>query len=185
MQSLARVMLKIYCMPIEFIIEFIIILFCSWFLLNFLFCFYNKQSIWRNINRILILPALFVIVYVTILKRQEGTTLEVVLMPFHSFVEAKENEEIYRSMLMNLFLFVPFGMTLVCSLPAKIKHCVVISVIVSMLLSISIESVQYFFQMGRVETDDVICNTLGGIIGVLTYLPVVILDKNIICKNLN
>ena len=35
------------------------------------------------------------------------------------------------------------------------------------LLSVAIESFQYYFCLGRAETDDVICNTLGCVLGVM------------------
>ena len=71
--------------------------------------------------------------------------------------------------LMNVFLFFPLGLTFPHVLPEKWKHQVGASILFALLLSVVIEYCQYYFSLGRVETDDVICNTLGAAIGTLSY----------------
>lgn len=70
---------------------------------------------------------------------------------------------------MNVFLFVPMGLTLLFALPEKMNHKVLLSVLCAMVLSMIVEILQYVFQLGRAETDDVICNTLGAAIGTLAF----------------
>lgn len=40
-------------------------------------------------------------------------------------------------------------------------------ILIGFLVSVGVESIRYVFALGRAETDDVICNTLGCALGVL------------------
>ena len=44
-----------------------------------------------------------------------------------------------------------------------------ITIVFAFLLSFTVEFLQYYYHLGRAETDDVICNTLGAAIGTLSY----------------
>ena len=129
----------------------------------------------RAINIILVFIALGGILYITLHHRLPGQR-ELILMPFHSFIEAKAEREMYREMLMNLFLFVPLGVTMPFALlkngvPASSQRLknILVTVAFALILSLAIESIQYFFALGRAETDDVICNTSGALAGILSF----------------
>ena len=131
----------------------------------------NKLALvkwWKYINGSVASLDFFVIVIVTLLERKGKH--ELILIPFHSFIEARIQPELYRSMLMNVFLFFPLGLTLPYALPEKWNRKVLLSILFAMVLSIGIEFTQYHFHLGRAETDDVICNTLGCAIGTISYL---------------
>ena len=70
----------------------------------------------------------------------------------------------------NLFAFVPFGIYISA---LKRKGKVVINLIVSVLVmfatSLFYETAQYIFKIGCSDINDLISNTLGGIIGVIIY----------------
>ena len=85
-------------------------------------------------------------------------------------VYAKNNSELYRSMFMNLLLFMPLGLCMPFALPKKVKIKGLLTIGAGMVLSIAIEAIQFFFSLGRCETDDVIMNTTGVIIGTSVYL---------------
>ena len=68
--------------------------------------------------------------------------------------------------LQNILFFIPFG----CLLPAKRWWIVLI---VTVLFSTLIEGVQYFGGFGLCELDDVICNTLGAMIGMWLWLGII------------
>ena len=129
----------------------------------------------RAINIILVFIALGGILYITLHHRLPGQR-ELILMPFHSFIEAKAEREMYREMLMNLFLFVPLGVTMpfallkngVTASSQRLKN-ILVTVAFALILSLAIESIQYFFALGRAETDDVICNTSGALAGILSF----------------
>lgn len=116
------------------------------------------------------------ILYITVLRSNPGKQ-ELILQPFQSFIEAKQQKEMYREMLMNVLLFVPFGLTVPFALtPVKdavfqrnIRYAVIV-LLIAIALSVGIEAVQYHYALGRCETDDVLCNTLGALFGVCAYL---------------
>ena len=91
------------------------------------------------------------------------------LIPF-SFLSATTNRpERYRSAVANVLLFIPFGLTL----PFVYHHRPILTTILSALtFSMLIELTQYIFALGLCETDDVIMNTLGTVIGTIPYLLV-------------
>lgn len=124
---------------------------------------------WKIVNFCLMAMFVVFIIYFTVLSRHAYTT-EIQLIPFHSFIEAQIQPELYRTMLMNVFLFVPMGLTSPFAFPEKIPHKVLVSVLCAMILSTIVEILQYVFHLGRAETDDVICNTLGAAIGTFAFM---------------
>ena len=69
-------------------------------------------------NTALACAAAFIILYATILTRTPGVPA-VILAPFASLTAALQQPELYREMLMNVFLFFPLGLTLSNALPRK------------------------------------------------------------------
>ncbi len=122
-------------------------------------------------NRIMLLVSLMGIVYITLFR--SGThTREVYLMPFHILSEAAGETDFYRSMLMNIFLFVPFGIFAPFSLPVSLKtdKRILLTVFTAAVLSVIIEIAQFVFCKGRCETDDVLCNAAGAAVGSVSYI---------------
>lgn len=105
------------------------------------------------------------IIYITLLRRSAHSR-EIILIPFYSFVMAKKQPEIFREMLMNIFLFVPLGLFLPFTFKSK---NVLKSIISAFILSLIIETVQYLFGLGLAEADDVLMNTLGTFIGSTSF----------------
>lgn len=118
---------------------------------------------WKLFNTVVFLGIVAAILYTTVLSRSENSQ-EPSWIPFYTFVEAKLQPELYRTMLMNIFLFQPIGLALPNLLPKK-AHPVFVTVVFAMLLSIGVEAAQFHYQLGRCEIDDVIMNTLGAVIG--------------------
>ena len=158
----------IYIQPLSRIILFIMILVPFWAFLMFLL---RKQHLLiRILNSVLCLAALSAVLYVT-LFRGEGQHGALDLLPLHSLVLAQKQKEMYRSLLMNILLFVPLGLTLPFALPEKWICRALLSVVIAAVLSIYVETAQYIFQLGRAEIDDVIMNSLGVVLGALAYFP--------------
>lgn len=126
---------------------------------------------WSIINFSLFLGSLTFILFATILTRTPGD-YEVILTPFAAFAAAQQQPEIYREMLMNVFLFFPLGLTLSNALPRRWNRWLRIGVttLAGCLLSAGIEYAQYRFSLGMAETDDVLCNTLGALLGAASLL---------------
>lgn len=125
---------------------------------------------WRPGNLALLLVSAAVILYATLFSRAEGGGL--ILTPFAALAAARVQPELYREMLMNVFLFFPLGLTLSNALPRRWNSWLRIGVttLASCLLSAGIEYAQYRFSLGMAETDDVLCNTLGALLGAASLL---------------
>lgn len=133
---------------------------------------------WRRGNAILMLLMLAAILYVTLLNRSEGST-GLVLLPFAAFAAARQQPELYREMLMNVFLFFPLGLTLSNALPQKWHRWgrIAFTALVGCILSAGIEYAQYRYALGMAEVDDVICNTLGAFVGSTSLLIAHAIEK--------
>lgn len=129
--------------------------------------FADRAKWWRAANAAAFVCGVSVIVYMTVYSRA-GAVPEAVLMPFQIIAAAKDEPEYYRSMLMNVFLFVPLGLTLPNAFPEKwsTSRKLRTALLFGMCFSVFIECSQYCFGLGRCETDDVIMNTLGMAVGV-------------------
>lgn len=130
-------------------------------------------------NTVLACAAAFIILYTTILTRSAGVP-EVILTPFAAFAAAQQQPELYREMLMNVFLFFPLGLTLSNALPQRLSRWVRIGIttLFACLLSTVIEYTQYYYALGMAETDDVICNTLGAFLGSTSLLIAHAIEKH-------
>lgn len=126
----------------------------------------------RNVvNAFLSFAAAIIILYATVLSRTPGR-YDIILTPFAAFAAAHRQPELYREMLMNVFLFFPLGLTLSNALSPK-RRCrrrIALTTLVGFILSAGIELAQYHFSLGLAETDDVICNTLGAFVGSTSLL---------------
>ena len=126
--------------------------------------YFISKKISSTAKQLLLFACVFVILCFTLLNRQANSEHSIQLTPFYSY-RLTEYKGVQMQILMNIFLFIPFGFLM----PLCQKKSFWITVIIGCLLSISIEALQYFFALGFCETDDVINNTLGTVIGCLYY----------------
>ena len=105
---------------------------------------------------------------------------ELILTPFAALSAARQQPELYRAMLMNVFLFFPLGLTLSNALPRKWHRWgrIAFTTLIGCILSAGIEYAQYRCALGLAETDDVICNTLGAFIGSTSLLIAHAIEKS-------
>ncbi|MDY5341278.1 nucleotidyltransferase family protein [Faecousia sp.] len=139
----------------------------------------TKSYGWSIINFSLFVGSLTFILFATILTRTPGD-YEVILTPFATFTAARQQPELYREMLMNVFLFFPLGLTLSNALPLKWHRWlrIILTTLVGCALSAGIEYAQYRYALGMAEVDDVICNTLGAFIGSTSLLIAHAIEKH-------
>ena len=137
------------------------------------------KSRWQCVNLLLTIAAVAAILYTTLMTRKAGLPL-VFLKPFTKFATARIQPELYREMLMNIFLFFPLGLTLSNALPQRLNRWgrIGITTLFACLLSTVIEYTQYHFSLGVAETDDVICNTLGAFIGSTSLIIAHAIEKH-------
>lgn len=130
-------------------------------------------------NFVLFCAAVIAILYATILNRTPGN-YELILTPFAALSAARQQPELYREMLMNVFLFFPLGLTLSNALPRKWHRWlrIILTTLVGCALSAGIEYAQYRYALGLAETDDVICNTLGAFLGAASLLAAHAIEKH-------
>ena len=134
---------------------------------------------WRWGNLVLVLLITAAILYATLFSRAEGST-GLILTPFASLTATRVQPELYREMLMNVFLFFPLGLTLSNALPRKWHRWlrIILTTLVGCALSAGIEYAQYRYALGLAETDDVICNTLGAFLGAASLLAAHAIEKH-------
>lgn len=174
---MSRFMWTIYVQPLNRIIFFIVLLIAVWSLAGYKA---EKKKWWKLSNVAIFLCSFAAIAFMTVYSREAGAH-KVILTPFQSFVEAKEQPELYRSMLMNVFLFVPLGLSLPNALPRR-RHPVLnvcLTILFGFALSAVVEWCQYRYGLGRCEADDVIMNTLGSAIGASSYAIERILERRL------
>lgn len=157
----------IYSLPLRSIYAAILVGMLLW---GFLWTKMTSRT-WRNVNLCLLVLFLAGVLYLTIFDRSGGT-YDVLLHPFALLKRALEQREYFRTMLMNVFLFFPLGLTLSNVLPWKWKRWgrIALTAALCCALSVLIEYTQYWYHLGVAETDDVICNTLGSFLGACSLL---------------
>ena len=155
---------QIYTSDLLYLSVIMLILLIAWSVFSAIF-FKNMQII----GTILAVFSIVVIIYGTLLSRTSGVrTYD--LIPFSSFYKAVEQREIYRSMLMNIYLFMPLGFSLPFVFKGSTTKRLFLTLLCGFCLSVVIETTQFFFSLGLAETDDVICNTVGTALGSCSYL---------------
>ncbi len=130
------------------------------------------------LNTALACAAAFIILYATILTRTPGVP-EAILTPFAALAAARQQPELYREMLMNVFLFFPLGLTLSNALPRKWHRWlrIILTTFVGCAFSAGSEYAQYRYALGLAETDDMICNTMGAFLGAASLLAAHAIEK--------
>lgn len=168
-------MRHIYALPLWTVTFLMLALLIVWAMLS-LHKNQRKRSI---INAVLCPITVLIILYATVLTRTPGS-YELILTPFATFTAALQQPELYREMLMNIFLFFPLGLTLSNALPQKWHRWlrIALTTLIGCILSAGIEYAQYRYALGMAEVDDVICNTLGAFIGSTSLLIAHAIEKS-------
>ena len=133
----------------------------------------SRLSIVQRISLSLLIPYIFMILVATIIARSPVAERGVVLAPFVSFKAALTNDFWDFEIKANILMFIPFGFLL----SMVINRLNGIPLLVGFLFSVTSEVVQYFTHRGVFETDDIITNFMGILIGFIIFMPVkMILD---------
>lgn len=168
-------MRHIYALPLHMVIILMLALLIVWAMLSL----HKNQKKRTIINLVLCSITALTILYATILTRTPGD-YKPILTPFATFTAALQQPELYREMLMNVFLFFPLGLTLSNALPRKWHRWgrIILTALIGCILSAGIEYAQYRCTLGLAETDDVICNTLGAFLGAASLLAAHAIEKH-------
>lgn len=160
---------RFYCLPLSQVLCIMVCLFIIWTTFT-RFLKRKMYSGWNIFNIISCVFSFLLIIKMTLWGRSAGTR-ELELRPLYTFTTISYNDEAIRTLLMNVILFVPYGLTIpyVAETVKKEKgYRWILCIVSGFLISVVIEILQYFFSLGRAETDDVICNTIGCALGVMT-----------------
>lgn len=163
-----QILVDIYCLPIIVLVLLTVIIIAVCFMLWLHFIKDKNKSF---ISLVALLISIFLILAVTVLSRDFGSVRELSLTPFASWAEYfnGSNAEFLRTNIFNMLLFMPFGASLYAvGYPnLSVKKCLLIIVTAAFVLSFGVELAQFLLQCGETETDDVIHNVLGAVLGVL------------------
>ena len=134
------------------------------------------MKIRKHISISLIIVYTVFLYWLTIFSRSETLRSGCEWRPFWKFrAIADGREEYIGEIATNLFMFVPIG--LLIGLFVKRRGWLV-AMTTSIVLSLGIEMLQFYLKRGLFETDDIIHNTVGCLIGVsLIKMLSVILRK--------
>lgn len=126
---------------------------------------YGWNQGWRKIAGLLLVEYVFLIYYSTVIIRTKVEGVGYNFHPFWSYGEPR----LFVENIMNVAVFVPVGV-LTGLVLRGIRWWQVL--IAGSVLSISIETLQFFLKRGFSEIDDVMHNTLGYVIGYWIYMMV-------------
>ena len=152
-----------------FYIKPIICIFITWFLIEiFIIVFLRKKAYQRSVivyysavnTFIMYMIAVFSL---TIIHARSGIR-GINLIPFQDLISIYKHipYDMAEGYILNVLLFVPYGYLLPF---IKKKPFLKQTVLCSFLLSLCIELLQFLFKRGIFDIDDLICNTVGGLIG--------------------
>ena len=141
---------------------FIIVMFCTVFF-------------FKRLRLPLFIVYFCALIYFTFLCRKAGTESRLLGVPFDVIKSSFSFEDgfhikdsvTFNAMILNVLLFVPFG----CILPTVIRICrkAWFMIPAGLLISLIIETLQYFTRLGVFDVDDLILNTFGTTLGYLLF----------------
>ena len=112
---------------------------------------------WSSV--LLLIEYIFLQFCSTVIFRPTGETRQYDFHPFWSY----DRPDLLIENIMNVIVFIPIGM--IFGLLLRVKGAWLIALMTGMIISITIESLQFFFMRGFSEVDDVMHNTIGCILG--------------------
>lgn len=120
---------------------------------------------WRILAKLSLFEYIVLTYCSTVIYRKTNDALKVELQPLIKITEVidKGGHHAYPELVMNVIVFVILGVLLGMAYDRMKWWCLLM---VGGSVSLSIETMQLIFQRGTVETDDVILNSLGCLIGI-------------------
>jgi len=160
-----------YCLPLR---TAVICITAIIILSGMLFYYLQRKLTVKSYISILAIASFFAMFLICIatLYNRNIADYKVIITPFYFITEAKTNPEAFRTMMMNVFLFVPFGIATSQLLNhyKTLFKSIIYTLCIALLISLLIETSQYAFSIGLVQTDDIICNSFGTCLGSISIL---------------
>ena len=114
-------------------------------------------------------------------KKSVGSFRTINLIPFRTIIDYLFNEDVivrsfaFSNIIGNIAIFIPLGIYI--PLLINKKSIFTNSAIVA-LISLCVEIVQYILVIGTADVDDIILNTIGGLLGILIFKLVYLIFKD-------
>ena len=114
-------------------------------------------------------------------KKSVGSFQTINLIPFRTIIYYLFNEDVivrsfaFSNIMGNIAIFIPLGIYI--PLHINKKRIFTNSAIVA-LISLCVEIVQYILAIGTADVDDIILNTIGGLLGILIFKLVYLIFKD-------
>lgn len=148
---------------------------------------WHKEYRRREVLMIWIVACLFLMLYSTVLGRTSHASNNIRLMPFWSIGAIQDGLiEVLYEKIYNVLFFVPYGCLLgFRSFSNRVSgfRGFRMSILIGCATSVFIELMQLITRTGTCETDDVICNTLGCLIGSLLAKGILTIHIKIVNVN--
>lgn len=124
---------------------------------------------------------LFVLFVVLFHKKSAGSFQSVNFIPFRTIGAYLFDDDIVlesfalSNLLGNIVIFVPLG---IYAMLINKKKAIIINLSIIALFSASVEVLQFIFKVGASDIDDVILNTLGGLVGITIFKALHLIFKS-------
>lgn len=134
----------------------------------------------RNSLGLLLVEYVLLLFFQTVVFRPLMRSPELYLQPFWSYKAIQEGKEILLpENVMNVVVFLPVGLLLGCVFK-KMKWWM--ALLIGLCISVAIEFLQFVYQRGLSEVDDVIHNVLGCLLGFGVFFMCASLLKRVYSK---
>ena len=120
----------------------------------------------RKLLGVVYVEYLILLICATVIFRDSTCALGVEFVPFWNYTNSYFTEDVLLETLLNIVMFIPVGF---CTSVFLKRHLLVKIFFLSMALSCSIEVTQYLLKCGFCETNDIMNNSVGGVLGYLLY----------------
>ena len=125
--------------------------------------FYGYKKGARLVSGLLLAEYVFLLLYKTVLSRPSNVSRGHNFHPFWSYSAFQEgSKHLLSDNIMNVVAFVPVGLLLGCAFRSMTWWKVLL---IGGVVSVGIEAMQYFYKRGFAETDDVMHNVIGSLVG--------------------
>ena len=131
----------------------------------------RRLGLVRRIALSLLIPYLFLTLVATVFTRSPSSEARIMLEPFWTYRQYYTDDFTQFEIKINILMFIPIGFLL----PMVIKKPVWLPPIIGTGISVIIELIQLITHRGMCETDDVISNTIGFLIGYVVYFLIRVL----------
>lgn len=142
----------------------------------------RRLDLVRRIALSLLIPYLFFTIVATVFTRSPSEEAQIMLEPFRTYRQYFTDDFTWFEIRANVLLFIPIGFLL----PMVIEKPVWLPPIIGIGISVIIELIQLVTHRGMCETDDVISNTIGILIGFTAFWlikGIVLLVKHFVSNN--